>query len=456
MNYQRRRIAINSILLDLRNARHGVLNSQKQILEWMVTEPTKEKVLNLAKEIAAHGLSPNELPILIPDTSTDKNKYIVVEGNRRLAALKMLRKPASCPIKKVKSQFEKIAGSSEVDLPKSLWCIIYPTLEEAEYWIKLRHGGQNNGAGTVDWGPKEFDSFEKRMGRRTPNSAAISLLSYALSEGIINQEQYSLVPVTNVTRLVGTKDARHVFGAYYAKGEVKRIADKEYFDRAIKDIFIALSGGYWTVTKLKSGSQRKDFVDQLKEENNWGKYEAVEPAALEPTVSEHDNVEEEDADEKSKDRTSSRGNKKSTSRSKLLPADLKLKIKNKRLNDIFVELKSMHASNTNSCAVLTRVFIEGCTDVFLKNSGVEVGYNDKLEKKAIDARKLILGNHNNAKHVKDDLKGYEHLSGPHNTIGSANFFNNIVHNMSFSVSSEELKTHWNNLANSLKWFEGYI
>lgn len=57
MSY-RKKISVNSVLLDPENARHGNKSSQRDIYEWMCGIEIGQKVLKLAVEIAKKGISP--------------------------------------------------------------------------------------------------------------------------------------------------------------------------------------------------------------------------------------------------------------------------------------------------------------------------------------------------------------------------------------------------------------
>jgi hypothetical protein len=50
------------------------------------------QLLALSADIVNHGLNPSDLPIVMP-TGDDTKRYLVLEGNRRLAALRILENP---------------------------------------------------------------------------------------------------------------------------------------------------------------------------------------------------------------------------------------------------------------------------------------------------------------------------------------------------------------------------
>jgi len=86
-------LSVTNLLLDPQNPRipdSGESLSQRDLLADLVTN---DKVYELAKGIVENGYYPVEALIFVEE---QKNKY-VVEGNRRLAALKLLISPEIAP-----------------------------------------------------------------------------------------------------------------------------------------------------------------------------------------------------------------------------------------------------------------------------------------------------------------------------------------------------------------------
>src|ERR1700710_352751 len=80
---------VASLHLDAKNPRLGretTARAPREIIQYLFDH---DKALDVAKSIATRGFFPNE-PLL---AVYEGNKLVVVEGNRRLAALKGLREP---------------------------------------------------------------------------------------------------------------------------------------------------------------------------------------------------------------------------------------------------------------------------------------------------------------------------------------------------------------------------
>jgi hypothetical protein len=83
---------LSELRLDQKNYRTGPVATQRAAVAAII-EDQKTKLVNLAEDILSIGLSPGE-PIWVTRDPDAKGMYIVLEGNRRVAALKLLETPA--------------------------------------------------------------------------------------------------------------------------------------------------------------------------------------------------------------------------------------------------------------------------------------------------------------------------------------------------------------------------
>src|SRR5262249_25336622 len=111
------------------------------------------KLVRLAKSIVKRGLNPMDRMLVFRPKGT--RNYIVVEGNRRAGALKVLVNPASLtPLNidnGVKKRLEEAAQSFSADKIELIAWYDMGSREAARYWLQLRHTGENEGEGVVRW-----------------------------------------------------------------------------------------------------------------------------------------------------------------------------------------------------------------------------------------------------------------------------------------------------------------
>ena len=139
-------------------------------------------IYKIAEDIVKVGLSPLErLGVVADKTGTEDDSlttYIVVEGNRRICALKLLNDPDLAPSRLV-DKFNKLA--SEWQGIDDIEVTVFPDKNAAKEWIRRNHGGQLDGVGRKPWNAEQKARFTGK------NQAAQGLLDYAAAKGFISE-----------------------------------------------------------------------------------------------------------------------------------------------------------------------------------------------------------------------------------------------------------------------------
>lgn len=99
-----KKIPVANLTVNIENPRYEMVGNQPEAIGLMVKEQRK-KIVNLAEDIVQHGLNPSELPIVAPH-EREKGHFNVLEGNRRVVALKLLHMPDL--IKEHKAIYKKV------------------------------------------------------------------------------------------------------------------------------------------------------------------------------------------------------------------------------------------------------------------------------------------------------------------------------------------------------------
>lgn len=144
-NKEKITIKLNNLKFDAQNPRlpmrlQGVTDENK-VIDYMVKYGN---VTELMLSIGETGYSEAE-PLLVVKEGTDK--YIVVEGNRRLAALKLLN---DSELTKVRIQSINSVVSGAKYIPEEVPCIVYASREDVLDYLGYRHI-----TGVKDWGALE-------------------------------------------------------------------------------------------------------------------------------------------------------------------------------------------------------------------------------------------------------------------------------------------------------------
>lgn len=152
-------VRTSQTLLDPENPRlpDGTSNDREAINRLLAEGYSQ--MLALARDLAERGEgNPTELPIVIKDGS----KFVVLEGNRRFAVLKLLGDPKLADDKTHQAAFERIKKNGGTP-PKFLYCAVAKDREEADPWLTLRHTGANDGIGVRVWSSEQTARHRKRM-----------------------------------------------------------------------------------------------------------------------------------------------------------------------------------------------------------------------------------------------------------------------------------------------------
>ena len=124
-------VSIRTLYLDPKNPRHIPIENQKAIISYLIEN---EKVKDLAKDIAEKGMTN---PLDLVGIITENNKKLVVEGNRRVCALKLLDKPCLAP-KKYQRYFTTLQGKVKNQITK-IPVHVFPNRDEAVPWLSTLH-----------------------------------------------------------------------------------------------------------------------------------------------------------------------------------------------------------------------------------------------------------------------------------------------------------------------------
>ena len=151
---EKKTIKVSQLVFDSYNPRVPSLlqgnKKEDKIIEYMVKFGN---VTDLMLSIAEIGYSDAE-PLLVVEG--DSEKYVVIEGNRRLAALKLLNNPELTDLR-VKL-IKEIIGNASVEIPTEVPCIVYENRKEILDYLGYRHI-----TGVKDWGALEKARYLEQL-----------------------------------------------------------------------------------------------------------------------------------------------------------------------------------------------------------------------------------------------------------------------------------------------------
>ncbi|MFC7875206.1 hypothetical protein ACFUS2_29240 [[Kitasatospora] papulosa] len=358
--------------LDEMNPRHAQPTKSLEESIAAILDASAPKLLRLAKSIAERGLNPTELIVVMPDGDLN----IVLEGNRRVATLKLLHQPSLAPTEQLKRKFAAIAASGEV--PRRVQCVVAETRQQAAPWIKLRHTGENDGVGVVRWNSAEASRFG---GRSNPTEKARLLTDAVTAWFADDAELLADVAavrenrITNLGRMIGDPDVRGRMGISFDGDSIVSDFPKERMRQILARLFHDLAGSV-SVDKIKSKRQRTNYLQQVEDDLPKLADRLDEPQRFSSTVPSK-NDEAVETDEPSDSATTKTPRRKRPDFEKRLFQSVSLRNVSLRTSEVFQEAKRLSIDEMpNVAAIMVRIVVDIVVTDAADQLGWKRGQND--------------------------------------------------------------------------------
>lgn len=370
-------VLLSRIYLDPENPRHETLPDEPSIIKHLVA---KEGVRPLAKDIAeAGGTSPIDLIALVQHPKV-KNAYVVVEGNRRICALKLLQDADKAGNEKDKRYFANLAQNMRHAIHK-VSAIVFDSRESAQRWFALRHEGEQDGVGTKAWNSDQKTRFSVRTQGKNPNAQALLVLDYARQYALLSAQEIGELSITTVTRYLSNPVVRHALGLADGNTLDILVPDAE-FERALQRFLRdALSPQTTGVTSRTTATQRQAYAATLNREGvaattfDGARHTPRTGGAPSPlpalTPASPALLGTAPPPEAGVPAPGGRDNRNPDKRSYVIPPSFKTHIKHKQLKRLYDELKAINATvHSFAATYLLRTVIENGIAAYLKSKNV--------------------------------------------------------------------------------------
>ncbi|MBS4062621.1 MAG: hypothetical protein KG029_19655 [Bacteroidetes bacterium] len=437
-------ISVSQLLLDTQNPRLvDTQTNQRDAIRAMVSAQT-EKIMSLAQHIVENGINPASLPIVMP--SGNDGMFDVLDGNRRVTAIKLLESPLVAEgilntnsLEKLKALSTKFAKNPITELN----CIVVADRDEADTWIQLIHRGQNDGAGLVQWDGQVSARYDAR---KTGNkSIALQILDFVkenaqLTQDTKNQIDKGKFPITNLERLLNTPYVRKKLGVENQNGTAVITHPPDEVLKGLSRVVDDLGTRRVTVSNIKKQDQRIDYI------NGFDKNELPEPTKELETAQSLESTP--NASQVNANTQKVKGVAKN--RLTLIPKDCKLVITGQhhhRIGKIYLELKKLIVDDyPNASAVMMRVFIELSMDYYLTE---KIQWPELQIQNSSLAQKLTgVSNYFESTGImsQEQLAPIRKAAGGQTILAaSTKNLNAFVHNRFYSPIPSELKIAWDDI-----------
>lgn len=185
-------ISVSELLLDTNNPRirHG--EDQNDCIARILRD--KDSFLNLLKDIAAEGLSPDHILV----SKNAAGKWVVRDGNRRTTALKLLNRPEQClPDQALEQIVRRVAQAANGSIPSAISCLACDDESAIMDYLERKHTGENAGVGQRNWSALLKSLFNLHTGTSDPNKRAAQVVLWVEEQGLRVDDDF---PLTNLSR----------------------------------------------------------------------------------------------------------------------------------------------------------------------------------------------------------------------------------------------------------------
>jgi hypothetical protein len=382
--------SITALHLDPKNPRLGENSRTASPQELIQTLFLHDKVMDVAQSIAVRGFFPNE-PLLVV---REDNELVVVEGNRRLAALKALREPSLLE-GSLNRQLGRLARRFDADSIKKIPIVIAPDRRATDKQVAGKHVGtpvlpwqaENRAAFILEkldegYEPEElfeelgFTSADIQDARQTRAIVEICrTLEFPpdISAKLDNPRSKIFSTVGRIFESTVGRSYLHVEPS--ADFGFRGATSAEEFSKGLRKLVVDIASGTQSSRTLNTNEDIKNYFE------SWGQSELPKKkrgASFVPAdITGHPNARADEVKPKTRSEA-----KQASIYTTALPKSFKVSVNDERLIDIRRELVRLKRKEfPNAGSVLLRVFFELSATQYLQRTGELSRITDELKQR---------------------------------------------------------------------------
>ena len=462
-----KRLQVTSLMLDAENPRipeMGKNPSQRDIAAELIRH---DGAYDLARDIAEQGYFPSETLI----ATKENGQMVVLEGNRRLAALKCLLSPSFAP-EEYEKRFRLLQAKRDTAALRKVRVSVAPSREVAVPIILARHTQQ----GIQRWEPQQqakfvaslvsldmtVDEVAKQYGiapgdvlraikvHTMYQVACVLDLPDDIIELVRNPRAFS---VSTLERLIDTASFRDFVGIEFDdSGALQGKTSAEEFKKGYSRIVSDIATGKVSSRELNTTKQIEKYLSGFNADapdvDKKGSFTALSllPKGVVPKA-------------KPRPQKSPRKSKQSPS---IIPRGFTCSLSSPRINDIFRELKSTRVdTHENSVGVMLRIFVELTVSHHLEKTRKIQPLLEKAKKKGKppdwtptlrQMLNLLLDDSDVQKEIsRSALKALKRAVQNDNHPMSLDSLDQFVHNRLVAPTVRDLRSFWAQFEELLKF-----
>lgn len=437
-------LSIDELLLDRDNPRLGSVSSQSEALASLVSLNSGH-FRNLMASIRDYGLDPGDSLYVV--RSADDEDFVVLEGNRRLSALKVLSNPDVLAGTDLPESTKKPLAREALGFERSevepIRCVRFEDRADADDWIRRRHTGVADGEGRIQWRPLEKQKFSRDyttidvidfVGR----NAGYSKAEWEKAESALGGQKS-----TNLTRLLESAAGQAHLGIKIeakAPGKIPLLSvDPKWAIEVLKRVVDDILKGTVNSRRHNRATEIEEYFASLPPELQRG----PDTAASAPKPFRDISL----TGSRPKPRKKPAAKKKPVPRARkmLAPKKHPFDVSNsKKLRMLVREAGSLNTERFPlSCAFVLRAVVELAVNQYLKANGLPLGPKGgrefALTKKATDVADDL---RSSGKVSAGDLRAFKNNFLSRTSAYSIQSLNGFVHNPYQLPAADALRAGW--------------
>lgn len=261
MNYEYKKIKLSDIILYDENPRFEKAFSEAEAIQ-KVVQAQDDKLVRLAEHIIDYGFNPTDIPIVFKIGE----KFIVKEGNRRIASLMIVNNPNLVfSNEALKNKFLLLKSQKGHLLPERVLCAVFKNPHDADEWVKLKHAVNTEGVGTEKWNSQQANRFAKGNIEDLPiELQAIEILKKGKKTSKTTIDLIPTLKATNLRRLLSDPYVRNKIGLRNYENKLTLPNSKNKSLRNLEAVVQEISQANFVVDEIYHKNDRKKFIDSLK------------------------------------------------------------------------------------------------------------------------------------------------------------------------------------------------
>lgn len=403
---------VSTLQLDVNNPRIRYSNdnlNQTQIMKLLVEN---EKIYDLAKKISEEGYFVGEEPIIC----IENDKKVVLEGNRRVASLKLLQNPKKfLSTAKANVLLRNIVENKIPIDDYKIRCHIAPNRLQANPIIYERHkgdavkrwetGNQYSFVSDMYWkdGLSVDDICEVLNETRGNVLKTIKIYNlFKEAQSILDKESIHIntdnFNLTNLERFCNVDEAKRFLGISFNNdnGDLIIKLPEEEFEKRVLVAFNELLNAESFSRQYNTTGEIESLIKDLEKSPNVDM-----SVGLDENTIRSSEVDRQDLEAAKNKITKRRKNKKSSFDNYVIPRDKEIFFDNNKLDTLFAELRGLTNDKQYAFSVLLRTYLEQSLYYFIEQNQLFEEYSNKVgqdAKKNGQAKVKTLINYLKGKH----------------------------------------------------------